>query len=149
MRCLKSWLKEGNMSLIKGMMVTTSTSLIGELLCCLIAQSIMQKSIEKNLFLYVLVFNSYICLHGRKKKRTHVNQYSSVWAAESGLWKQADFSYEVCPCPLYVLLDPKGWFVVIFYMEERSNTAQYLKSYCSSVLSVDFLVPMNIISSSS
>lgn len=40
------------MSLIKGMMVTTSTSLIGELPCLIIVQSIMQKSIEKNLFLY-------------------------------------------------------------------------------------------------
>lgn len=36
------------MSLIKGMMVTTSTSLIGKSLCLIIAQSIMQKSIEKN-----------------------------------------------------------------------------------------------------
>lgn len=38
------------MSLIKGMMVTTSTSLIGELLCLIIVQSIMQKSIEKIYF---------------------------------------------------------------------------------------------------
>lgn len=56
------------MSLIKGMTVTTSTSLIGESLCLTIAQSIMQKSTEKKLFLYVLVFNSYIGLHGRKKQ---------------------------------------------------------------------------------
>lgn len=69
MQCLKNWLKEGNMSLIKGMMVTTSTSLTGELLC-LTAQSVMQKSTEKTLGFYVFVFKSYICLYGKKKKKT-------------------------------------------------------------------------------
>lgn len=84
------------MSLIKAMMVTTSTSSIGESLCLIIAQSVTQKSTEKNLFLYVLVFNSYICLHGGKK-RTCMSQCRSLSYRERCLKGDRIFIWKYVP----------------------------------------------------